>query len=90
MNNVKTISHPLYLHKLSFLRDERVRCKQFRELVNELSLLLAMFATQSLDLMTTKTLSSPLGEYTGIKLKDTMGLFPIMRAGNGMVDGILY
>jgi uracil phosphoribosyltransferase len=83
---VKQVGHPLYLHKLSLLRDERVRPKQFRELVDELSLLVGVVATENLDLTTTKELSSPLGNFTGIKLKDSIGIFPILRAGQGMVD----
>ncbi|KAJ2998846.1 hypothetical protein HDV02_003956 [Globomyces sp. JEL0801] len=96
--DIKVISHPLYLHKLSLLRDERVRPKQFRELVTELSniigslhsfSLLGITATESLDLTTVKTLNSPIGKFTGVKIKDKVGVFPIMRAGNGMVDAFL-
>lgn len=85
--STKQVQHPLYLHKLSLLRDERVRPKQFRELVQELSVLVGVLATETLDLTTTKQLNSPVGPFTGVKLKDAVGIFPIMRAGNGMVDG---
>ncbi|KAI8899309.1 uracil phosphoribosyltransferase-domain-containing protein [Globomyces pollinis-pini] len=87
--DIKVISHPLYLHKLSLLRDERVRPKQFRELVTELSNIIGITATESLDLTTVKTLNSPIGKFTGVKIKDKVGVFPIMRAGNGMVDAFL-
>lgn len=86
---MKIISHPLYLHKLSLLRDERVRPKQFRDLIHELTLLLGVQATNSLDIVTTCSLNSPLGSYTGMELKDKIGIFPILRAGNGMVNAFV-
>ena len=88
MTDYKLVSHPLYLHKLSLLRDARVRPKQFRELVGELTGLVGVAATETLDITTTKEINSPLGPYVGMKLKDSIGIFPIMRAGNGMVDGL--
>lgn len=86
---VKVVNHPLLLHKLSLLRDKRTKCKQFRELVVEITLLLGLRATQSLDLTETKMIESPLGPFQGVKLKDTIGIFPILRAGTGMVDAML-
>ena len=83
------VSHPLYLHKLSLLRDERVRPKQFRELVNEMTTLVVIKAAESLDLTTSKELCSPMETYMGMQLKDQIGCFPIMRAGNGMVPSFL-
>nr|KAJ3406632.1 hypothetical protein HK105_003503 [Polyrhizophydium stewartii] len=74
---------------MSLLRDQRVLPKQFRELVNELTLLVGTLATADMDLITTKTLSSPVGTFQGVKLRDTVGIFPILRAGQGMVDGML-
>lgn len=55
--------------------------------MQELSVLVGVLATETLDLTTTKQLNSPIGPFTGVKLKDSVGIFPIMRAGNGMVDG---
>ncbi|KAJ3316642.1 hypothetical protein HDU76_001645 [Blyttiomyces sp. JEL0837] len=82
-------THPLVAHKISLLRDARVKPKQFRELVNELGLLLGVQATADLDLIETKTLESPVGTFQGVKLKDKIALFPIMRAGLGLVDAFL-
>ena len=79
------LNHPLFLHKLAFLRDERVRSKQFREIVTELSLLLVYFSTQNLGLELL-TLASPVDSFVGHALKDRIGLFPILRAGLGMVN----
>ena len=105
---VKIVNHPLVLQKVSCLRDKRIKAKEFRDLVYELTLLLTMKATSTLDLKETKRVSilslfvcyeailmtagqleSPLGLYQGVKLKDHIGVFPIMRAGNGMIDGVL-
>ena len=84
---VKKVTHPLYLHKLSLLRDERVRPKQFRELVDELSILVGVIATETLDITTTQEHNSPVGPYLGMKLKDRVGVFPVLRAGHGMING---
>lgn len=84
---VKKVTHPLYLHKLSLLRDERVRSKQFRELVDELAILVGVIATETLDITTTKEHNSPVGPFMGMKLKDRVGVFPVLRAGHGMING---
>ncbi|TPX47458.1 uracil phosphoribosyltransferase [Synchytrium endobioticum] len=86
---VKVINHPLMASKMSLLRDRRIKPKQFRELVNEVSLILAIECTSSLDLMETKTLESPMGRFQGVKLADKIAIFPILRAGLGMVHGFL-
>ncbi|KAH6563976.1 hypothetical protein BASA62_008167 [Batrachochytrium salamandrivorans] len=83
---VHVMHHPLVMHKMSLLRDARVRPKQFRELTHELTLLLGSLATADMDLTTTKTLHSPLAPFTGVQLKDSVGVFPILRAGQGMVN----
>ncbi|KAH9270501.1 hypothetical protein BASA83_007313 [Batrachochytrium salamandrivorans] len=85
---VHVMHHPLVMHKMSLLRDARVRPKQFRELTHELTLLLGSLATADMDLTTTKTLHSPLAPFTGVQLKDSVGVFPILRAGQGMVNGL--
>jgi len=51
---IKEVEHPLLLHKLSLLRDKRVKPKQFRELVHEITLILSIKATSKLDLTFTK------------------------------------
>ena len=51
---IKEIQHPVVLHKLSLLRDKRIKPKQFRELINEITLFLAVQATATLDLTFTK------------------------------------
>jgi uracil phosphoribosyltransferase len=50
---IQVVNHPVLLHKLSLLRDVRTKSKQFRDLVYEVTLLLGMQATQTLDLIQT-------------------------------------
>ncbi len=89
MGKVVVIDHPLVQHKLSHLRDEKTGTKQFRELVEELATLLAYEATRDLPLTET-AVKTPIGmaatkTLTGKKL----GIVPILRAGLGMVDGMM-
>ena len=81
-------NHPLLQHKLSLLRDVSTKHRQFRELVGEMSTLLCYEATQDLQLEP-KLVTTPMGDTTGQTLKAEIGLVPILRAGLGMVDGIL-
>jgi uracil phosphoribosyltransferase len=80
--------HPLVRHKLAELRDVETRSERFRELVRELSLLLGYEATRDLELEP-RTVRTPLAEAPGHRLAGTIGLIPILRAGLGMVDGLL-
>lgn len=87
MTSVNASSHPLIAHKVSLLRDKDTEPKKFRELVREISALLAYEATQ--DLATRKIdVTSPMGAAEGAELKERIGLVPILRAGLGMVEGI--
>jgi len=79
--------HPLVQHKLSKLRAIETGPKKFRELIRELSILLAYEATQDLELEPI-TVETPMGVSTGQALKEQIGLIPILRAGLGMVEGI--
>ena len=87
MSNVLASTHPLVAHKLSRLRDKSTDPKRFRELVREISALLAYEATA--DLQTSpREVETPLAKMTGMDLKEKIGLVPILRAGLGMVEGI--
>lgn len=79
--------HPLVKHKLSKLRDVNTTPKKFRELVREISILLAYEATQDLALMPVD-IETPLTKTTGHMLQEQIGLVPILRAGLGMVEGV--
>lgn len=87
MSKVSASSHPLVAHKLSRLRDKNTDPKKFRELVREVSALLAYEATADLATMP-RELETPLEKMTGAELKEKIGLVPILRAGLGMVDGL--
>ena len=87
MSNVHASNHPLVAHKLSRLRDKSTDPKRFRELVREISALLAYEATADL-LTIPREVDTPLAKMTGMDLKEKIGLVPILRAGLGMVEGI--
>lgn len=87
MTNVHVSNHPLMLHKLAILRDKHTDPKRFRELIREISILLAYEATADLALIET-TVETPLMQTKGRALKETVGLVPVLRAGLGMVEGI--
>jgi len=87
MSNVFVSQHPLVLHKLSILRDVRTEPKKFRQLIKEITALLAYEATQ--DLLTTPVeIQTPLAVAHCRELQEKIGLIPILRAGLGMVEGI--
>lgn len=82
-------SHPLIQHKMFHLRDKETSKKKFKELVKELSLLLAYEATANLPL-TERKVSTPLETFDAPLLKGKKPvILPILRAGLGMVDGFL-
>jgi uracil phosphoribosyltransferase len=79
--------HPLVKYKLTLLRDVNTKPKKFREIIREISVLLCYEAT--LDLKTEPMeVTTPMGRATGVDLKETIGLIPILRAGLGMVEGV--
>jgi uracil phosphoribosyltransferase len=86
MSNVFASKHPLVAHKLSRLRDKHTDPKKFRELVREISALLAYEATADLSTVV-RSIETPLSSLEGLDLREKIGLVPILRAGLGMVDG---
>lgn len=80
--------HPLILHKLSMLRASETEPKQFRELARELAIMLGYESMQQLDVVE-KEIITPMGKTMGHELTARIGLIPILRAGLGMVDGLL-
>jgi uracil phosphoribosyltransferase len=87
MSNIYESSHPLVKHKITRLRDTATQPKDFRELVREISALLAYEATRDLE-TTPQKVTTPMGAAEGAALKENIGLVPILRAGLGMVEGI--
>jgi uracil phosphoribosyltransferase len=80
--------HPLVQHKVALLRDVDTEPKRFRELVRELSMLLCYEATRDLVLVD-QPVTTPMGVANGRRLRTKIGLIPILRAGLGMVEGVL-
>ena len=87
---VGVFMHPLVQHKLTSLRDKNTDTKLFRELVEELAMLMAYEITRDLP-YTERTVETPLGTFDkGVSVQGTaVGIVPILRAGLGMVEGIL-
>ena len=87
--NVKLINHPMVQHKLTILRDINTGVKEFRELVEELSLLMGYEVTRNLPLEDVE-IETPICKTTSkIISGKKLGIIPILRAGLGMVDGLL-
>lgn len=85
---VHIMEHPLIQHKITMLRDENTTVKDFRELANEISLLMGYEATRDLTLKTV-SVKTPVAETTGKFIERQVAIVPILRAGLGMVDAIL-
>lgn len=89
MGKLHVIDHPLVQHKLTLLRDENTGTKEFRALVQELATLLAYEATRDL-LLKDAVVQTPVGEaHTKVLAGKKLGIVPILRAGLGMVDGMM-
>ncbi len=87
--NVTVFDHPLITHKLSILRDENTGSKQFRELVNEIGMLMGYEVMRDLP-MEDVEIKTPITTTTVKMLAGKkLALVPILRAGLGMLDGVL-
>jgi uracil phosphoribosyltransferase len=87
--NLTILDHPLIRHKLSVLRDKRTPVKDFRDLVGEIAMLMAYEVTKDLPTEPVE-IDTPLERMTCEKVAGKkLSLVPILRAGLGMVDGIL-
>lgn len=83
------VNHPLIQHKLTILRNKDTDTKSFRENLNEIAKLMTYEATKNLKLSEIEV-ETPLMKTTGYALEDkAIAIVPILRAGLGMVDGIL-
>ena len=86
---VHIMNHPLVAHKLTIMRDENTSVKDFRELVSEIGMLITYEATRDLPL-TTKHIKTPICEMDAPTLAGKkFVVVPILRAGLGLVDGVL-
>ena len=88
-DRVTVVDHPLVQHKLSILRDEQTGTKQFRDLIRELAVFEGYEATRDLPLEDV-SVTTPICEATCKKIAGRkLAIVPILRAGLGMVDGLL-
>lgn len=89
MGQVHVLQHPLIQHKLTFIRDKDTGTKEFRALVQEVAMLMAYEITRELPLADTQV-TTPVSEATTqVIAGKTLALIPVLRAGLGMLDGIL-
>jgi uracil phosphoribosyltransferase len=89
MSRVYVFDHPLIQHKLTFIRDKNTGTKEIRELVDEVATLMAYEITRDLPLEDT-VIETPVSTCRARVISGKkVGLIPILRAGLGMVDGIL-
>ncbi|HXQ28393.1 MAG TPA: uracil phosphoribosyltransferase [Gemmatimonadales bacterium] len=87
--NLTVVDHPLIRHKLTLLRDRRTTIRDFRMLVSEIAMLMAYEATEDLPLESVDV-DTPLEHMRGSRIAGKkLTLVPILRAGLGMVDGIV-
>ena len=87
--HLTVVDHPLVQHKLSIMRDKETSTAGFRRLLKEISLLLAYEVTRGLE-MTTTRIETPLQPMDAPTLDGKkLALISILRAGNGLLDGIL-
>lgn len=89
MGNLHILDHPLIQHKLSIIRNKETGTKQFRELVDEISMLMAFEITRDLPVKEIEVETPVCAAQAHILTGKKIGLIPILRAGLGMVDGML-
>lgn len=83
------LNHPMVKHKISILRDEKTSTKEFRELISEIAMLLCYEALKDAQLEEFEV-TTPLAKTKGYRVNEKKYAFvPILRAGMGMVDGVL-
>ncbi|MFS8540862.1 MAG: uracil phosphoribosyltransferase [Tissierellales bacterium] len=89
MGKVVVLDHPLIKHKLTFIRDKNTGPKEFRELVKEVSTLMAYEVTRDLPLEEVEIETPITRTKAQVISGKKLGLIPILRAGLGMVEGML-
>ncbi len=89
MGKIHVFEHPLIQHKIALLRDEKTTTKDFRDLVKEIGMLMGFEATRDLALKKV-TVKTPMCETkVNVLAEEDIAIVPILRAGLGMVDGML-
>lgn len=88
MSKLIVTNHPMIVHKLTIMRKKDTSCKDFRELLDEISMLMAYEVTRDLPLEDVE-IETPMGEATCQMIKGkNLVIVPILRAGLGMVSGL--
>ena len=88
MSQLHIVDHPLITHKLSIMRNKRTGSKDFRELLNEIAMLMGYELTRDLPLETI-SIETPLTRMDAKRISGKkLAIVPILRAGLGMVDGL--
>ena len=88
-SKVFVFDHPLIQHKISLLRDKNTSTKEFRELVSEIAMLMAYEATRDLPLQEVEIETPVAIAKSKVIAGKKLGIVPILRAGLGMVNGML-
>ena len=89
MDKLHVIDHPLIAHKLTIMRDKRTGSKDFRQLLDEIAMLMGYEVTRDFPL-TYEEIETPLQKMNAPKISGKkVVVVPILRAGLGMVDGLL-
>ncbi|QQZ09217.1 uracil phosphoribosyltransferase [Heyndrickxia vini] len=89
MGNVHVMNHPLIQHKLTYIRDKHTGTKEFRELVDEVATLMVYEITRDMPLEEIEIETPVSVSKSKILSGKKIGIVPILRAGIGMVDGVL-
>lgn len=89
MNRVHLVAHPMIQHKLTFIRDKNTGSKEFRDLVEEVAMFLAYEVTRNLPLVDCEVETPVAMARSKVIAGKKLGIIPILRAGLGMVNGML-
>lgn len=89
IENAHILNHPLIQHKVSLIRDKSTGAKEFRELVEEIAMLMTYEVTRDLPLKEVEIETPVEVAKTKVIAGKKLGIVPILRAGLGMVDGVL-
>lgn len=88
-DKVKILNHPLLQHKLGYLRDKNTSSAEFRELVKEISRVLALEVMSDWKDMKSVEIETPIARATVNRIQNPPVVVSVMRAGNGMLDAVL-
>ena len=89
MKNLHVIDHPLLKHKLGYLRDKNTSSAEFRDLVKEISRILAYEVMRDWKSIREVSIETPLAKTKVDRIENAPVVVSIMRAGNGMLDAVL-